>query len=168
MVRSVLGLICLSLILVSGPAFLTGCGGSGSSTDTDVTDPDTPDPNPNPGQDPDPVSGDPGRICTDTPELCGTAPLLVPTFQSIGIYWNPTGGSDRQAVQVLYRESGAATWRRGHDLWFDSRSEGAIDGSAEYRGSVVRLEEETAYEVGLVLYDSDQSVLAAAVAETAT
>ncbi len=107
-------------------------------------------------------------ICADSPQLCTTAPLLIETFQSIGVYWNPPPGAAERVVQVTYRPQGATDWMRGHDLWFDTRNEGAIANGPEYRGSIVLLEEGTTYEVGLILYDADQTVLAAALAEVTT
>src|SRR5688572_22596507 len=80
--------------------------------------------------------------------MCGAAaaaaPTFVPTFQSIGLYWGPEGGSEARAVAVQFREKGNASWREGLPLWFDARN-------AEYRGSVVELKPGTEYEIRLSL-----------------
>src|SRR5438105_796424 len=68
----------------------------------------------------------------------------VPTFQSIGLYWAPPGGGDTVMAQVLFREAGTGTYRQGLDLWYDNRN-------GEYRGSIVELEANTAYDVILKL-----------------
>src|SRR5688572_22136215 len=80
--------------------------------------------------------------------MCGAAaaaaPTFVPTFQSIGLYWGPEGGSEARAVAVQFREKGNASWREGLPLWFDARN-------AEYRGSIVELKSGTTYEIRLTL-----------------
>src|SRR5690242_739827 len=69
----------------------------------------------------------------------------VPTFQSIGLYWAPPGGGDTVTAQVQFREAGAgAGYRQGLDLWYDNRN-------GEYRGSIVELEPNTAYDIILKL-----------------
>jgi len=64
----------------------------------------------------------------------------VPTYQSIGLYWSPTGGGSSVAANVQYRVAGAATWNNAMPLWFDSRNN-------EYRGSIVGLQAGTSYDV---------------------
>jgi hypothetical protein len=71
-------------------------------------------------------------------------PSYVATFQSIGLYWSPPGADAGNPARVEFREQGASSWRRGLDLWFDSRN-------AEYRGSLVELEAGTSYEIRLTL-----------------
>ncbi|SDQ67979.1 right-handed parallel beta-helix repeat-containing protein [Quadrisphaera sp. DSM 44207] len=77
------------------------------------------------------------------------APKLVPTFSSVGVYWSPEGGKQGVAAQVRYRPVGSSSWRRGADLWFDGRALGGRP--AEYRGSIVGLDDGTTYEVELAL-----------------
>ena len=72
------------------------------------------------------------------------APSAVPTFHSIGLYWSPEGGAESNAARVEFRKRGTSEWRRGLDLWFDSRN-------SEYRGSLVELDPGSPYEVKLTL-----------------
>jgi PKD repeat protein len=69
---------------------------------------------------------------------------VVPTFQSLGIYWAPPGGGATVTAQVLFRESGVGGFRPGLDLWYDARN-------AEYRGSIVELKPNTVYDIKLTL-----------------
>jgi hypothetical protein len=69
---------------------------------------------------------------------------LVPTFQSIGIYWAPPGGGATVAAQVTFREAGMGGFRQGLDLWYDARN-------GEYRGSLVELKPDTVYDIKLTL-----------------
>jgi len=68
----------------------------------------------------------------------------VPTFQSLGLYWSPQGGSASIPAQVQYRKTGSLNWKSGLNLWFDARN-------GEYRGSLVQLDSGTQYEVKLTL-----------------
>ena len=68
----------------------------------------------------------------------------VPTFESIGFYWKPSGGSVTQPCAIQYRVAGNIGWKSGLELWFDKR-----DG--EYRGSLVLLKANTTYQVKLSL-----------------
>ncbi|SDY79708.1 Right handed beta helix region [Modestobacter sp. DSM 44400] len=81
---------------------------------------------------------------------------LVPTFSSVGVYWNPAGGGSGTAAEVSYRPHGSASWQDGTDLWFDGRGLGGRP--AEYRGSIVGLASGTAYEVRLKLAGTSESV----------
>jgi hypothetical protein len=78
------------------------------------------------------------------PSFGTPGPHAVPTFNSIGVYWAPAGGSESNGATLAFREVGKATWRQGLAPWFDPRN-------AEYRGSVVELEPGTAYEIRLSL-----------------
>jgi hypothetical protein len=74
---------------------------------------------------------------------------LVPTYNSVGVYWNPTGGSATKKATVAYRVAGSATWKPAMDLTFDGR---ALAGRpAEYRGSIVGLAAAATYDVKLTL-----------------
>ena len=82
-------------------------------------------------------------------------PSAVSTFHSIGLYWSPEGGAESNAARVEFREKGSRDgWRRGLDLWFDTRN-------GEYRGSLVELDPGTAYEVKLSLSSGATETLTA-------
>ena len=69
----------------------------------------------------------------------------TPTFNCIGLYWGPTGGSSTNTCQVQYRISGSTTWKQALPMWYDSRS------PAQYRGSIMNLTPNTNYEIKLTL-----------------
>ena len=93
--------------------------------------PPPPDPVPNPG--PDPV-----------PSLPSTGTSAIPTFESIGVYWNPGANPGSAGCSMRYRVGTETTWKQGQPLWYDGR-----DGQC--RGSLVHLKPGTAYEVQLAL-----------------
>ncbi|MBL8210137.1 MAG: right-handed parallel beta-helix repeat-containing protein [Bryobacterales bacterium] len=64
----------------------------------------------------------------------------VPTFESIGIYYNVA--EEREACAVRYRAVGDAAWREGYPLVYDAREK-------QYRGSLVGLRADTVYEIEL-------------------
>jgi PKD repeat protein len=68
----------------------------------------------------------------------------VTTFNSIGLYWAPTGKSASVPATVRFREQGSTPWRDGFDLWYDTRN-------GEYRGSLVELQSNKTYEIQLKL-----------------
>jgi len=74
----------------------------------------------------------------------GSVPSAVPTFNSIGIYWNPPEGSDEVECFVQYRVKGTVEWKTGLSFWYDYRD-------AEYRGSIVELLPGTTYDISLDL-----------------
>ena len=74
--------------------------------------------------------------------LPSTDVAAVPTYESVGLYWQSPGGTS--GCEVRYRRSGDASWSQGLNLWYDSR-----DGQC--RGSLVHLQAGTAYEVELGL-----------------
>ena len=64
--------------------------------------------------------------------------LAVPTFESLGVYFeHPTGA---EPGTVRYRAAGAGEWRPGYPPVYDPREK-------EYRGSLVGLKPDTEYEV---------------------
>ena len=63
----------------------------------------------------------------------------VPTFESLGLYYNHAEAKD---CRVEYRAAGAAEWREGYPLVYDQREK-------QYRGSLVGLTPDTAYEIRL-------------------
>src|SRR5262245_10740948 len=82
-------------------------------------------------------------------------PRSVSTFQSIGLYWSPSGAAAGNAARVQFRAAGEPVWRQGLELWFDER-----DG--EYRGSLVELDPGTQYSVRLTLASGFSETLTAA------
>jgi len=74
----------------------------------------------------------------------------IPTFNSIGLYWAPAGGSEDNQCQVQYRIAGEQNWQEALPLWFDARDN-------EYRGSIVNLASGTSYEIKLTLQNSGLS-----------
>lgn len=89
------------------------------------------------------------------------APRAVPTFNSIGLYWKPTGGTATRNVSVEYRKHHDHTWSQALPLWFDSNEHNApaAEHTAEYRGSIVGLEDGTVYEIKLTLEDGPTRTL---------
>jgi hypothetical protein len=63
-----------------------------------------------------------------------------PTFESLGLYWNHPGGQEK--CPVRYRAANTQDWRKGHYLVYDSRER-------QYRGSLVGLTPDTAYDIRL-------------------
>lgn len=71
-------------------------------------------------------------------------PFIIPTYECAGIYWRiPQDG----ACKLRYRENNETQWREGLDLVYDAR-----DG--EYRGSIVGLNPNAAYQVELSVNSS--------------
>jgi hypothetical protein len=74
--------------------------------------------------------------------LPSTGTIAVPTYESVGLYWQSPGGS--AGCEVKYRKSGETAWAQGLALWYDAR-----DGQC--RGSLVSLAANTWYQVELNL-----------------
>jgi len=70
----------------------------------------------------------------------GTVPKAVPTFESIGIYWEAGSDAPGGDCAVRYRVEGADAWREALPLWYDKRN-------GEYRGSILRLKPGTTYQI---------------------
>ena len=87
---------------------------------------------------------------TATPASSSSSARAVTTFNSIGLYWSPTGGSQAAICEVYYRRLGETQWHQGYPLWFDTRN-------AQYRGSLVQLASNTTYEILLNLTGSTTS-----------
>jgi hypothetical protein len=64
----------------------------------------------------------------------------VPTFESLGLYYNRAAAKSECAVH--YRPAGASAWRQGYPLVYDRRE-------GQYRGSLVGLKPDTAYDIRL-------------------
>jgi hypothetical protein len=73
------------------------------------------------------------------------APTAVATFESLGLYWAPSGRAASNTASVRYRVVGSSSWRTAMPLWYDARNGG------EYRGSIVHLASGTTYEVEISL-----------------
>ncbi|MFC1727345.1 hypothetical protein ACFL0Y_02370 [Patescibacteria group bacterium] len=89
--------------------------------------------------------------------IFGIGPEFISTFESIGIYWSPAGGSLSNQCQVQYRVQGSSQWKSGHPLWYDNRLVGYFQ-QPEYRGSLVHLQPGTTYEIKLSLNSGDSLV----------
>src|SRR5690349_370546 len=74
--------------------------------------------------------------------LPATNTIAIPTYESVGLYWQSPGGSS--GCEVKYRVAGGASWASGLPMWYDAR-----DGQC--RGSLVGLTPNTSYEVQLNL-----------------
>lgn len=90
-------------------------------------------------------------------------PRAEATYNCLGLYWKPQGGSPKRAVTVNYRKKGNPDWSEALPLWFD-KTEHDAEASAhsyEYRGSIVSLDPDTAYEIKLAMADGPERVLEA-------
>ena len=65
----------------------------------------------------------------------------VPTFESLGVYYNQAAPA-KAPCTIRYRAAGASDWRDGYPLVYDAREH-------QYRGSLVLLKPDTAYEIRL-------------------
>ncbi|MBT7865753.1 MAG: fibronectin type III domain-containing protein, partial [Opitutales bacterium] len=68
-----------------------------------------------------------------------SSPTAVETFNSMGLYWETSGGAD-VTCKVEYRNTESNQWRPALDLWW---------AGSEYRGSVLDLKAGTEYEFRL-------------------
>ena len=91
------------------------------------------------------------------------APLAIPTFHCLGIYWSPKNGSAEKQVQVRYRQQGQSQWKDALPMRYNPipKTDLAL---ADYRGSIVNLAPGTSYEVQLTL--SGDSVTETLIAKT--
>ncbi|HEX4332394.1 MAG TPA: hypothetical protein VH040_09665, partial [Usitatibacter sp.] len=44
----------------------------------------------------------------------------VATYEAVGLYWSSPGANSTTGCEVKFRQSGAASWTQGLNLWFDS------------------------------------------------
>ena len=72
----------------------------------------------------------------------GAEPRVIPTFESLGIYWTPPSNPGAGGCALQFRKRGEANWRDALPLWFDARN-------GECRGSIVQLEPGTTYQIAL-------------------
>src|SRR5690348_3049354 len=70
----------------------------------------------------------------------GPEAWAVPTFESLGLYYNRAMAS--RGCQVRYRPANTTQWREGYPLVYDPRER-------QYRGSLVGLKPDTLYDIRL-------------------
>ncbi len=99
------------------------------------------------------------------------APMAVPTFHCISLYWNPEKGGEGIACNVRYRPANSGEWKEAMPLWFDARGpeehsqmlpdrrnrepKPQHDHARQYRGSIVNLTPGTEYEIELSLQGTE-------------
>jgi hypothetical protein len=86
-----------------------------------------------------------------TPAQAGENARSVPTFESVGLYYDRAPAA--KGCQVQYRAAGATDWRAGYPLVYDQREH-------QYRGSLVGLKPDTVYDIRLEA-DGDRTDLRA-------
>lgn len=69
-------------------------------------------------------------------------PRAVPTYECVGLYWQPKDAQAGETCSVRYRTGWFGAWKDGLPLWFDKRN-------GEYRGSLVGLRADTRYQIEL-------------------
>ena len=90
------------------------------------------------------------------------APLAIPTFHCLGLYWSPPGGAADKEVLVRYRREGAPEWKEGLPMRYHPIANTDED-LADYRGSIVHLTPATTYEIELTLAGTSTKANLAAV-----
>jgi hypothetical protein len=95
----------------------------------------------------------PARADTQNPS---NAPLAIPTFHCLGLYWSPRGGAAEREVAVRYRRQGAVDWCEALPMRYNPIPNTDED-LADYRGSIVHLDPATAYEIQLTLAGTEIS-----------
>ncbi|MBI5687310.1 MAG: right-handed parallel beta-helix repeat-containing protein [Verrucomicrobia bacterium] len=90
------------------------------------------------------------------PQGVGNAPLAIPTFHCLGLYWSPPGGAPDKEVKVRYRRQGAPEWKEALPMRYNPIPKTDED-LADYRGSIVDLKPATTYEVQLTLAGTQTS-----------
>ncbi len=88
-------------------------------------------------------------------------PRAVTTYNSVGLYWKPTGGMASRQVSVHYRKQGDRKWSEALPLWFDGTEHDGVayQHAAEYRGSIVYLTSNTTYEAKLALEQGPERII---------
>lgn len=70
----------------------------------------------------------------------GPPAFAIPTFESLGLYYNRPVA--RKTCDVKYRAAGSTAWREGYPMVYDPREK-------QYRGSLVLLTPDTEYDIRL-------------------
>ena len=83
-------------------------------------------------------------------------PVAIPTFHCVGVYWSPPGGAADRRVFIRFREAGTNAWQDGLPMKYNPIANTDED-LADYRGSIVNLRPNTAYEIELRLEGTDRS-----------
>jgi hypothetical protein len=78
--------------------------------------------------------------CSTLAHAADANPRSVPTFESLGLYYDRAPAQD--PCRVRYRAAGDAAWREGYPLVYDPREK-------QYRGSLVGLKADTLYDIRL-------------------
>tara|TARA_R100000027_G_scaffold67340_1_gene65678 strand:+ start:46207 stop:47916 length:1710 start_codon:yes stop_codon:yes gene_type:complete len=96
-----------------------------------------------------------------TAGLQATTPVVVPTYESAGIYWKPNGGGPEKVVNVAFREMGHESWQEALPLWFDPGPHTGVgaEHAEEYRGSIVYLNPGTVYELRLTMEEGPEEII---------
>jgi hypothetical protein len=79
-----------------------------------------------------------GTAFAQSATLPTSGTVAIPTYESVGLYWQNPGGT--AGCQVKFRKWGDTAWIAGLDMWYDARD-------TECRGSLVHLEPGTWYQV---------------------
>jgi len=84
-------------------------------------------------------------LCTSLVQAADPAAFAIPTFESLGLYYNHPAA--KKTCDVKYRAVGSSAWRDGYPMVYDPREK-------QYRGSLVLLASDTEYEIRLDAGDS--------------
>ena len=78
------------------------------------------------------------------------APVAIPTFHCLGLYWSPPGGTADKTVEMRYRPHGQTNWKDALPMRYNPIPKTDLD-LADYRGSIVHLTPATTYDVQMSL-----------------
>ena len=87
-------------------------------------------------------------------ETSSEEPVIVPTFECMSIYWNPSNAASEKKCSVEYKKTGESEWKKGKNLEYTTAL------ASQYRGSIVNLEPSTAYEIRLTSGSATKTVSA--------
>jgi len=83
--------------------------------------------------------------CIESGLTAAASGVAIPTFHSMGLYYNPNPAPSGDKIFMRYRKGSdpdaPGSWKPGHDLWYDIRNVH----NYHARGSVVHLEPNTPY-----------------------
>lgn len=83
-------------------------------------------------------------------QILAQTETTVPTFECIGIYWSPGGGSYEKDILVKFRKTGSTQWHQGLSMKYNPIDHTNLE-MENYRGSIVNLEPGIMYEISLTL-----------------